>query len=368
MFHFEEAIAQAIVGRVFPGASLLVAVGDEILYRGFFGNETLIPSPEPVTEKTLFDIASLTKPIATTALFMLLLSEKELSLNAPAAKYLKPLEHREDKRKITIRHLLKHTSGLPAWRPYFSDIAKDHPKLVGKRECRELYVEKIAQETLEMPVSYQRLYSDLGFILLGILLEEYWETPLDQIFKEKIAKPLQLLNTFYQPIESPSPTPYHFAATEDSSLRKKLIRGEVSDDNAYTLGGVAGHAGLFSHVDDIHQFSVAIKKGLAGSHALFSKDVVEEFIGTKTKIKLGWDIPSLKDSQAGHSFSKNSIGHLGYSGCSFWIDLEQDFHIIFLTNRVHPTNQNEAIKQFRPQLHNSIYEELVRAKISPLKS
>lgn len=367
MFRFEEAIRQAMAEHVFPGASLLVAVGDEVLYRGFFGNETLLPSPEPVTEATLFDIASLTKPIATTTLFMLLRSEKELSLNAPAAKYLKPLEHREDKRKITIRHLLKHTSGLPAWRPYFSDIAKDYPQLVGKRDCREIYVEKIAQETLEMPVSYQRLYSDLGFILLGILLEEYWSTPLNELFLEKVAKPFELSNTFYQSLETPSPSS-HFAATENSSLRKKLIRGEVSDDNAYTLGGVAGHAGLFSHVDDIHRFSVAIKKGLAGSHPLLSKEVLEEFIGTTTKIKLGWDTPELKNSQAGHSFSRNSIGHLGFSGCSFWIDLEQDFHIIFLTNRVHPTNQNESIKLFRPQLHDHIYEELIRAKISPLKS
>ena len=343
MKNFEEEILKALNEKIFPGAALLVASKGEILYRQFFGHATLLPHPEPLTEKTIFDIASLSKPIATASLALTAKHEKGLSLNAAACKYLSALND-EDKKKITIHHLLKHTSGLPAWKPYYEEIAREHPEVVGKRSSRSYYLEKISGESLETPVGNQRVYSDLGFILLGILLEDFWQTTLDQLFREKIAGPLELKDTFYVPVGARPPRPYEsFAATEDSRWRKKIIRGEVHDDNAYTLGGVTGHAGLFSTVDDLHRFLITFKK---------EKEAV--------KLKLGWDTPSEGSSQAGRYFSKNSIGHLGYTGCSFWMDLEQDFHIILLTNRVHPSAQNEAIKKFRPRIHDLIYEELIK--------
>lgn len=360
MSRVTKAIQQAVDEKVFPGAALLVASKGEVLVREFFGNATLLPSPEPVTEKTLFDIASLTKPVSTAMLTLAAVKEKGLPLNGTASRYLEGFRE-EDKGKITIRHLLKHTSGLPAWRPYYEEIAREHPDAVGKRESRQHYLEKISQEPLEMPVAYQRIYSDLGFILLGILIEDFWEMTLDQIFLGNVATPLEMKDTFYIPVGAGSPRPYNtFAATEESVRRKKLIRGEVHDDNAYTLGGVAGHAGLFSTVDDLHRFLTAFEKGYRGQHPLLSQDLVQEFVGPKVKIKLGWDTPSQENSQAGKYFSKNSIGHLGYTGCSFWADLDQDFHVILLTNRVHPSSKNEAIKQFRPKIHDLIYEELIK--------
>jgi CubicO group peptidase (beta-lactamase class C family) len=360
MSRIQEEILKAIDQKVFPGASLLVASKGDILCREFFGDATLLPSAEPVTERTLFDIASLAKPVATATIFLISAKEKGLSLTSPASKYLKELGE-EDKEKITIRHLLKHTSGLPAWRPYYEEIAREHPETVGKRESRQYYVEKISQEPLEMPIAYQRIYSDLGFILLGILIEDFWEKSLDRIFLEKVATPLEMEDTFFIPVGARSPLPQNqFAATEESAWRKKLIRGEVHDDNAYTLGGVAGHAGLFSTVDDLHRFLVAFEKGYRGEHPGLPRDLVHEFVGTKVKSKLGWDTPSQENSQAGKYFSRNSIGHLGYTGCSFWADLNQDFHVILLTNRVHPSSKNEAIKQFRPKIHDIIYEDLVK--------
>jgi CubicO group peptidase (beta-lactamase class C family) len=143
-------------------------------------------------------------------------------------------------------------------------------------------------------------------------------------------------------------------------VAQELIRGEVHDDNAYVLGGVAGHAGLFSTVDDLHSFASAFARGHREGHVVFSKDIVDEFVGAKTSVKLGWDTPSPEGSQAGRSFSKHAIGHLGYSGGSLWMDLEKDVHIVLLTNRVHPTSQNEAIKAFRPKIHDAIFEELIR--------
>lgn len=346
----QNAIAQG----VFPSASLLVSLKGEIPYRNFFGQ---------ATEGTLFDVASLTKPIATTSVALLAVREKGLSLNSQAAKFLPEFEV-DDKQKITLRHLLKHTSGLPAWRPYFEDIAREHPGLIGHRECREIYVSKIAQEPLEMPVAYQRVYSDLGFIVLGILLENFLDRTLDDFFREKIAVPLGMENTFYVPIGAGGEykiRPYEsFAATEESTWRHKTIRGEVHDDNAYALGGVAGHAGLFSTADDVHIFARAIETAARQDHPLFPQDLLMDFIGPKVKFKLGWDTPSSENSQAGRFFSKNSIGHLGYTGCSLWIDLDQEFHVILLTNRVHPSSQNEAIKAFRPQIHDILYEEFAR--------
>ena len=357
MYRFEQDIQKALEEAVFPGAALLVASKGEILYRNFFGKSALLPSPVLLTENTLFDIASLTKPLATMTLTLVTCLEKGLSLNASVSRYFKTFGE-EDKNKITVRHLLKHTSGLPAWKPYFEEISKTHPELVGKRESRSIYLDKISQEPLVTPVAYQRLYSDLGFIVLGILLEEIWQKPLDQLFSEEVPELFNLQNTFYLPVGG-TRSDKVFAATEKSDWRGKIICGEVHDDNAYTLGGVAGHAGLFSTVDDLHLFLTGIEKGIRGEHPHFSRDLFDEFLGPKVKTKLGWDTPSLENSHAGHYFSKNSIGHLGYSGCSFWTDLDQDFHIILLTNRVHPTSQNESIKQFRPKIHDLIFEELL---------
>ncbi|HSA58457.1 MAG TPA: serine hydrolase domain-containing protein [bacterium] len=354
----DRQMDEAVREGVFPGAALLVAKGNQVLHRAFYGNAALLPSPEPATETTLWDIASLTKPVATASLALVSMKEKGLSLSSHAARYL-PLLDAEDKKKITIRHLLKHTSGLPAWRPYFEDVARERPELVGRRESRGVYLEKIAREPLDAAVSYKKIYSDLGFILLGILLEDFWGKGLDQLFEEKVAGPLGMRNTFYLPVRAKgehevsgsSPVvrgrPYtQFAATEDSAWRKKIIRGEVHDDNAYTLGGVAGHAGLFSNVDDLHRFLLAIREARGGAK--------------KNDAKLGWDTPDAENSQAGKYFSKNSIGHLGYSGCSMWMDRDQDFHVILLTNRVHPSSKNEAIKQFRPRIHDFLYEQLIQ--------
>ncbi len=353
-----EAMQKAIEENVFPGAALLVSKKGEVLYRHFFGSATLLPHPEPLTEKTVFDIASLTKPLATATLILTAMKEKGLALNASASKYLEGFQG-QDKEKITIHHLLKHTSGLPAWRPYFEELAKDHPELVGQRASEAYYIHKIASEPLEMPIAYKRNYSDLGFILLGVLLEGLWQISLDRLFFEKIAGPLALQNTYYIPNQN-RPAGVHFAATEDSLWRKRLIRGEVHDDNAYALGGVAGHAGLFSTVDDLHHFLMALTQGLQGHHPVFSQEIIREFVGSKVKTGLGWDTPLPKDSQAGRHFSRNSIGHLGYSGCSFWLDLDHHFHIILLTNRVHPSSQNNKIKQWRPKLHDLIWQEILR--------
>lgn len=353
----EDEFARAIQENAFPGAAVLVASHGEVLYRNFFGQAALVPQLEAVTEKTLFDIASLTKPIATALLVLLAKKEGQLDLDKHLIDYFPEIN--EDKYKISIRHLLKHTSGLPAWRPYYEEITKEQPTLVGTRKTRTLYFQKISQETLQLPIGYQKIYSDLGFILLGILLEDALQKPLDQLFQEKIAGPLELVDTCFIPNETVE-TSRPIAATENSPWRKKVIRGEVHDDNAFTLGGVAGHAGLFSTVDDLHRLASETRNAYHGRSSWLPLEAVQEFIGSKVRFKLGWDTPSATDSQAGQYFVKNSIGHLGYTGCSLWINLDDEFHIILLTNRVHPSSANDQIKAWRPRLHDLLYEEIIR--------
>lgn len=366
MPRFEEEIQKAIATGIFPGASLLVGRKGEILYRNFFGFASLLPEKESLTAQTLFDIASLTKAVSTTTLAMVALQEKRLSLDIAVSKKVPELAGGE-KSRITVRHLLKHTSGLPDWRPYFQEIEREKPSLLGTREAATVYLEKISEEPLVVPPAYQRIYSDVGFILLGISLERIFGIPLDRLFQEKVAEPLGLTATCFLPSDRPSPDRHRFAATEDSPWRKRILRGEVHDDNAFAMGGVAGHAGLFSAVDDLHTFLTEIEKGFRGQSALFSQDAVLEFVGPKVKFKLGWDTPTLPESQAGSHFSRNTIGHLGYTGCSFWADLDEDMHVILLTNRVHPSSKNEEIRKLRPGLHDMIYEELISASIASQK-
>lgn len=358
MPRFEEEIHQVTESHKIPGVSLLVARGEEILYQNQFGLASLLPLKTPLQSHHLFDIASLTKPVVTTTLLLLKRKTDRLSLDTPLVKQLPELSEGE-KERITLRHLLKHTSGLPAWKAFYEEIRLSHPDLWGKRDCGQIYLDKISHESLEVPIAYRRIYSDLGFILLGLYLERLQGKPLDQLFSECVASPLGLSQTRFISNEAPPIDRTLFVSTENSPVRQKILQGEVHDENAYCLGGVAGHAGLFSNSLDLHRFLYEIEKGYHGQSEFFPQEDLHEFIGPKVKIKLGWDTPEGENSQAGIHFSRNSIGHLGYTGCSFWIDLDRKFHIILLTNRVHPSSQDETIKTFRPRLHNLIYEELI---------
>ncbi len=327
-------LKEGMENRVFPAASLLVSKRGQTVYRRNIGSN----------DDALFDIASLTKPIATASILQKLLEQKRVRLHQPIATFLAGFATR-DKQLITFKHLLDHTSGLPAWKPYFEELFREQPAMMGHWECRQWYLQKIASEPLESTVGLKRVYSDLGFILLGIIIENIYREKLENIFKKLVADPLGLKNTLFLRVGSPLPLPSDrflpTAGAASKSGRHRKIAGEVNDDNAYALGGVAGHAGLFSTVDDLDVFLKHIRA-----------------LKSKPEIALGWDTPTMP-SQSGQHFSQNSLGHLGYTGTSFWIDLERDFHVILLTNRTYPTPDNEKIKTFRPKLHDLIYKTLI---------
>lgn len=350
-----QEMKKAVSEGFFPSAQLLVVKEGKTLLHQAYGNAEL---------ETIFDVASLTKPISTTTLIMQLVSEDKLRLDDQVSKHLPQCKHTE-KNKITVRHLLNHSSGLPNWQPYYQTIPTDD---IGTFKGKMQVMDAVCNEPLTYEMGNKSIYSDLGFIVLGEIIERITEKPIDKLFHERIAKPLGLNKSFFIPLKKGRVIypKANFAPTEHCPWRKKVVQGEVHDQNCYAMGGVAGHAGLFTTTTDINKFIEAFLKSYYHGSDFLSKETVERFLPFHNKLTecnstwlLGWDRPSHFNSQAGEHFSPQSIGHLGYTGCSMWIDLEKHFYIVLLTNRIHPTTTDERIKSFRPMIYNMIFEELI---------
>lgn len=352
-----KALEGAIQSHAFPGCALGVLAGGEVVLADALGRFTYEDDAPAVQTDTVFDIASLTKVVSTTAVAMLLYQSGALDVDIPLGDLLPGFvvgrERTERARKITIRHLLAHSSGLPGYVDFFRKV--DNPAALF-RACLELPIEAPPGERTE--------YSDPGFILLGKALEVLLRTDLVVSAENMVFDPLDLTATRF----SPPPAERHLIPpTEiDQTFRHRRIQGEVQDENAFILNGAAGHAGLFSNVPDLLRFSREIlagakSEGRASGKTLFSADTIETFAlrqGPEGSSRaLGWDTPS-PESSAGHHFSSHSIGHLGYSGCSLWIDLDADIAVVLLTNRTWPDRESQLIKQIRPALHDAVLESL----------
>jgi serine-type D-Ala-D-Ala carboxypeptidase len=367
----DKAFEDAVIQGVFPGAVLLVGRGDEIVYEQAFGSRSLMPTIKPMDRSTIFDLASLTKPLATTVVLMLLVSEKKICLDDRVTRFF-PAFGVFGKHEITLRHLLNHSSGLPHWRPYYEDVLKrdnaGEINFVASQPAKQYVFTQIHREKPVSPAGLQGLYSDLGFMVLGEIVEAISDSTLDRFCQDRIFEPLGLESTFFvdlmrsrsqrlQAIEE------MIAPTEDCPWRKKILRGEVHDDNAYAMGGVAGHAGLFSSARDIHQLLACLDGCRRGENTFLPQALIQEFVSRDKSVKnstyaLGWDTPSENGSSSGKYFSAHSVGHLGFTGTSIWWDLEKNSHVVLLSNRVHPTRKNEKIREFRPYIHDLIMKTL----------
>jgi CubicO group peptidase (beta-lactamase class C family) len=367
----ENAFHDAVKQGVFPGAVLLVGKEQKVVYEQAFGSRSLLPEKSPLPLETTFDVASLTKPLATTVAVMLLVQEKKIRLDDQVTRVI-PMYGVLGKSKTTFRQLLAHSSGLPAWKPYFEEIIKSEKSgrinFVASRAAKSYVFEQIHREKpLSLPGS-QCLYSDLGFIVLGEAVEILTGSNLDRFCQERIFKALGLRSTGFVDLtllraRRLQPITELIAPTENCPWRKKVICGEVHDDNAYAMGGVAGHAGLFSSARDIHMFLVRMDQCFRGQDKFLAQSLVQEFFTkdpavNQSTFALGWDTPSPSQSSSGSLFSARSVGHLGFTGCSIWWDLEKHCHVVLLTNRVHPTRKNEKIREFRPQIHDLIMKAL----------
>jgi CubicO group peptidase (beta-lactamase class C family) len=355
-----RVLQDAIVARAFPGCAFGVLAGGRVVLDGALGTFTYDVPSIPVASHTAYDIASLTKVVSTTAAAMLLYQRGQLDLDTPVGELLpgfmigRPVGTHA--RRVMVRHLLAHNSGLPGYVGFFRNHSTSSGIL---RACLELPIQTPPGEHTE--------YCDPGFILLGKALEVIVREPLCAWVHREIHHPLAMHHTRTSPnlasrLAIP-PTEY------DSTFRHRIIQGEVQDENAYVLNGSAGHAGLFSNVADLLRFAREILAAIGHPSVsepprVFEAATIERFAERQmpegTSRALGWDTPSKspETSSAGRHFSSRSLGHLGYSGCSLWIDLEAGIAAVLLTNRTWPDRQSDLIRQVRPAFHDAIREAL----------
>jgi CubicO group peptidase (beta-lactamase class C family) len=367
----EQALDDAVARGVFPGAVLLLRDGARTFYQRAVGYRQLEPTRAPMDEGTIFDVASLTKPLATTIAVMLLVRDGKLHLDDRVTRFLHNFGV-HGKTHVTLRHLLGHSSGLPAWKPYFKDILAIEKRgekinFLGSAAAKDYVYNEISREKPEASAGTAAVYSDLGFMLLGALVEMASGASLDRFCQERIFRPLGLRATSFIDLgmvraRRIQPVTDLIAATERCPWRKRVLCGEVHDDNAYAMGGVAGHAGLFASARDVDTVASRLLACWNGSDDFVPPAIMREF-WTRTGVAgstwaLGWDTPSPQQSSAGTRFSAQTVGHLGFTGTSIWIDLERQRHVILLSNRVHPSRDNALIKEFRPLIHDLVNEAL----------
>ncbi|MGA1868864.1 MAG: serine hydrolase domain-containing protein [bacterium] len=365
----EKKIHNAINNTYCPGMVVLISLNFEVVYHQAFGYLDS-SHQEKATIETVYDLASLTKQLATTTAIMILYDKGMINLSDRVSKYLTEIRDAE-KRHITISHLLSNSAGFVSYKPYYTSLLdieqKEGKPLIGHHEAKRYYYDFLCNEKLEYEPGSKSIYSDLGFMLVGFIIEKISSMELDEFCDKFIFTPLGLKKTFFndlsqgeQSISILRKNHHTFAPTENCPWRKKVLCGQVHDDNAYAMGGVAGHAGLFSTASDIHKLlrALCMPYSLDQPHNFLPTHVIKKFFARQdipgSTWCLGWDTPSPKGSSSGHLFSKDSIGHTGFTGTSIWIDLKRNLWVILLSNRIHPSRQNFKFNSLRPELHDAI--------------
>lgn len=358
----------ALARGVFPGAVLCVRLRGATRYARAFGLAVIQPGPQPATLDTVYDLASLTKPLATATALLCLVQDGRLALEDPLVTHLPELRGRP-LGEATIAHLLGHASGLPAWKPFYEEIAardRTAPGFLGSPAARDLVLARIAEEPLASAPGRQAVYSDLGFILLGIIAERAAAAPLDRFLGERVYAPLKAAPLGFVRRDGAGTLRLggsSVAQTEDDPWRGRVLCGEVHDENAYAIGGVAGHAGLFGTAAAVLALSGCWLDAVRGRESLLQPELAQRCVSRQALVPgaswgLGWDTPSAPSS-SGRRFSSRSFGHLGFTGTSLWVDADRELEVVLLSNRVHPTRRNEQIREFRPLIHDLIVEELI---------
>ncbi len=347
-----DVLRKAVAERAFPAASVAVTRRGKLIALRAFGRFTYEPDSPEATTASIFDLASVSKVVATTSMAMILYERGLLDLEAPLVAIVPEfagdgLSHRDPgRREVTLRMLLAHSSGLPAYE-----------KLFLRASARAELLSAAFATPLAADPGAKAEYSDIGFIILGVALERIADETLDRFCQREVFGPLGMARTEFNPPpgwrSSIPPT------VDDQFFRKRLIQGEVQDENASVLGGVAGHAGLFATAEDVAIFANAM---LGGGRPILRPETLALFTRRETSPAgtsraLGWDTPS-SPSQSGKYFPTNSFGHLGYTGTSLWIDPERQLSVTLLTNRTWPVCSNQAIKEVRPIFHDAVIEAL----------
>jgi CubicO group peptidase (beta-lactamase class C family) len=337
-----------IAEGVFPGAVLLVALEGRTLFHQAYGLADLLLG-ESVTVETLFDLASLTKPLATSLCMMCLVEAGKISLESRLGDLLSPMAETE-KAEVTVEQLLRHTSGLPDYRPYYEELV-GRPPLARTAQLRKL----LTEEGLITPAGKKTRYSDIGFLILQWILEKISGRSLAILAQETVFGPLGTETLHFPAMDPPFPIA-SYASTEKCPWRKRVLRGEVHDDNAWALDGVAGHAGLFGTASDVNRVLTALLEVYHGDRGFLCRETVHQFFSRPRSDQraLGFDVPDPEAPSCGRLFPNRALGHLGFTGTSFWMDPETALSVVLLTNRIHPSRENQKIREFRPKLHDAV--------------
>ncbi len=363
----DAIVLQALAEGAAPGAAVAIGRHGRLVHLAGYGRLDPRDGFGPVTDSSIYDLASLTKVMATTTAIMMLVDEGRLNLNAPVSSYLPEWGGSPDKDRITVRNLLLHDAGLMAYSPLFTQV-----------RGRRAYLQRIAALPLEYSPGTSSVYSDFGPILLGFIVERITGQPLDVFAQERIFKPLGMRDTGFNPIwwlemtnggdgvdgdgEVWAALRARIAPSERDTLwRLRHLQGNVHDENAYALGGVAGHAGLFSSARDLVIFvQMMLSGGTWSGRRLVREETVRIFtrrFSTASSRAFGWDTPS-EESSAGDYFSSSSYGHTGFTGTSIWIDPERDVFLILLTNRVNPSRNNQRHGPLRRDLADAVQQAI----------
>jgi CubicO group peptidase (beta-lactamase class C family) len=336
---------EAIADSAFPGCAIAVGHNGQLLLQEGFGHYVYDPRSKQVNAQSIYDLASVTKVVATTTMSMILVDRGRLQLEWKVQDVIPDFQG-PDKEIVTIRHLLTHTSGLPGWKRFYLELS-------GK--------ERIVQEICDTDLIYQpgsqTVYSDLGMILMQRILETITQKSLDRLVKENITDPLGMTRTFYNPDRA---LLNEIVPTEFSEFHNLLVRGFVHDENTYAMGGVSGHAGLFSTAEDLAVFcQMYLNGGIYDYQRILRPETIEQFTKRQDLVEnstraLGWDTRSETGSMSGDYMSMRAFGHSGFTGTTIWMDPENQVFVVLLTNRVHPTRENQKIRQVRPVVHDYV--------------
>ena len=357
---FNEAIKQV----TFPGAVIGVAWGVPEKRKRLiqtYGHTTYTQENQ-VERGTAYDLASLTKPLATTLAILVLLKEGKIQLSERVSDIF-PQTGDFPLARMSIRNLLCHSTGFPAHQPYYRELIT-----LAEDKRKEALLTLLSREVLVYDPGSTSVYSDLGFMLLGLIVEKKSGLGLARFFREKIVAPIGLAEAIGYGTVGPAAQTGNkkraYAPTEECPYRKRVLFGEVSDENAHALGGVAGHAGLFGTIKGVLEMGVHLLDQWQGreEHPNYLASDLRRFF-TRQDIPgstwaLGFDTPSQNGSSGGRYLAPTSVGHLGFTGTSLWIDPTRDLVMVLLSNRVHPSRENTQIKEFRPLFHETIMESL----------
>ncbi len=393
-----EMLAQGVEDQVFPGAVLLVGKQGEVVFFESVGQK-YVPEYAPInhadprptsamTVDTVFDIASLTQPIITASLIMTLVEQGKIKLDERVTRYI-PGFGVFGKSEIKIRHLLEHSSGLIHWHPFFEDLidlnSSSRLGILASRTAKDYVYNAVHKLNAKHKPSTRQIFSDIGYIILGELIETLTGYPLEKAAQRFLIQPLKMRNTSFIDLSlikrgTLSTVPDLVAPTEFCPWRKRVICAEVHDDNAWAMGGISGHGGCFSTAEDLHMYACHLLAAYFGESSFASRRTVREFLYPWTSLdadevqfehdvrgmrdqdryrwRYGWEGACDDNGMDQAHFSPFAVGHSGFTGCSLWLEPESGVDIILLSNRIHPTRNNKLMKTYRPLLHEAVIEAL----------